>query len=175
MSMKTTVALTLVAFLTLFTATSAFAAADDSCSLLTQAQVSSVLGVSVGAGQHPSEEMHVPPSNPAIDRLACAWSEPGKNSLIAKRVTLNIFGMIGSLTPVERFNNAKMPIRGITKTAVTGVGDDAFYMVSQSRVTLHVKKGNSVFEMMVGGFHAQQLEQVKTMEKTLAQDALGKL
>jgi hypothetical protein len=33
--------------------------------------------------------------------------------------------------------------------------------------TLHVKKETSVFEMMVGGFSAQPIEQVKTMEKTL--------
>jgi hypothetical protein len=57
----------------------------------------------------------------------------------------------------------------------SGVGDEAFYMVSQLRVSLHVKKGNSVFEMMVGGFSAQQIEQVETMEKTLAQDVVAKL
>lgn len=173
--LKTTVAPTVGAFLILFTRTSAFAAGDGACSLLTQTQVSSALGVSVGVGQHPSDEMHLPPPDPAIDRLACTWYEPGKNSLIAKRVSLNILRTIGSLTPVQQFNNAKTPIHGITKTTVTGGGDDAFYMVSQLRVTLHVKKGNSVFEMMVGGFSAQQLEQVKTMEKTLAQDAVAKL
>jgi hypothetical protein len=76
---------------------------------------------------------------------------------------------------VQRFNNAKAPIQGITKTPITGVGDDAFFMVSQIRVTLHVKKGNSVFEIMVGGFPAEQIEQVKTMEKTLAQEVGAKL
>ena len=40
---------------------------------------------------------------------------------------------------------------------------------------LHGKKRNSVIEMMVGGFSAQQIEQVKTMEKTLAQEAVAKL
>jgi hypothetical protein len=175
MSLKTTVALSIGVFLILFTCASAFAAGDDACSLLTQTQVSSVLGVSVGVGQHPSDETHVPPANPAIDRLACTWYEAGKNGPVAKRVSLNILGTMGSLTPVQRFNTAKTPIRGITKTTVTGVGDEAFYMVSQLRVTLHVKKGNSVIEMMVGGFPAQQIEQVKTMEKTLAQEAVAKL
>jgi len=175
MSLKTTVVPTIGAFLILFTCTSAFAAGDDACSLLTQTQVSSVLGVSVGVGQHPSDEMHVSPPNPAIDRLACTWYEAGKNSFAAKRVSLNILGTMGSLTPVQRFNIAKTPVHGITKTTVTGVGDDAVYMVSQLRVSLHVKKGNSVFEMMVDGFSAKQIEQVKTMEKTLAQDAVAKL
>jgi hypothetical protein len=176
MPLKATVALTIGAFLVLFTCTSAFAAGDDACSVLTQSQVGSVLGVSVGAGQHPSDEMHLPPSDPAIDRRACTWYEAGKNhSPIAKRVSLIILGTIGNLTPVQRFNRAQTPISGITKTMVTGVGDDAFFMVSQLRVTLHVRKGNSVFEIMVGGFRAEQLEQVKTMEKTLAQDAVAKL
>jgi hypothetical protein len=48
-------------------------------------------------------------------------------------------------------------------------------MVSQLRVSLQVKKENSVFELMVGGFRAEQAEQVKTMEKTLAQDVVAKL
>ena len=91
------------------------------------------------------------------------------------RVSLIIFGTIGSLTPVQRFNTAKTPVNGITKTPVTGVGDEAFYMVSPLRVSPQVRKGNSVFEIMVGGFPAQQSEQVKTMEKTLAQDAVAKL
>jgi hypothetical protein len=175
MSTIATVALTIGAFLTLFTCTPAFAAGDDACSLLTQTQVSSVLGVPVGAGQHPSDETHVPAPNPAIDRLACTWYEADKISSVAKRVSLNILGTMGSLTPVQRFNNAKTPVPRITKTPVTDVGEDAFYMVSQLRVSLHVKKGNSVFEMIIGGFSGQQIEQVKTMEKKLAQLAVAKL
>jgi hypothetical protein len=175
MSLKTSVVSTFGAFLLLFTCSAAFAAGEDACSLLTQAQVSSMLGTSVGVGQHPSEEMHTAPANPAIDRLACTWYENGKSSFVAKRVSLNVLGTLGSLTPVERFNNAKTPVRGITKTPVTGVGDDALFMVSQLRVTLHVQKGNSVFEIMVGGFSAKEIEQVKTMEKSLAQDVVAKL
>jgi hypothetical protein len=81
---------------------------------------------------------------------------------------------MGSLTPVQRFNNAKTPVPGITKTPVSGVGD-AFYMVSQLRLTIHVRKGNAIFEMMVDGFSADQIEQVKRMEKTLAEDVVAKL
>jgi hypothetical protein len=173
MSLKTTVGLTIGASLMLFSCTSAFAAGEDACSLLTQAQVSSVLGVSVGAGLHPSDEMHLPPS--PGDKLACTWYEAGKSGLNAKRVSLINFGTMGSLTPVQRFNNSKTPVQGITKTPVSGVGDDAFYMVSQLRVSLQVKRGNSVFELMVGGFRAEQAEQVKTMEKTLAQAVAAKL
>jgi hypothetical protein len=175
MSLKPTAAITIGSFLMLFTCASACAAGGDACSLLTQSQVSSVLGVTAGAGQHPGDEMHLPPGDPAVDRRTCTWYEGGKTSPVGKRVSLIILGTIGSLTPVQRFNNAKTPVQGITKTPVTRVGDDAFFMVSQIRVTLHVKKGNSVFEIMVGGFPAEQIEQVKTMEKTLAQDVAAKL
>jgi hypothetical protein len=97
--------------------------------------VSSLLGVSAGAGQHPSDEMHLAPGDPAIDRRTCSWYEGGKTSLVGKRVSLIILGTMGSLTPVQQFNNAKTPIQGVTKAPVTGVGNDAFFMVSQIRVT----------------------------------------
>jgi hypothetical protein len=145
MSLKTTVALMIGAFLMLFACTSAFATGDDARSLLTQAQVGTVLGVSVGVGQHPSDEMHISPSNPANDRLACTWYEPGKNTLVAKRVSLIIFGTMGSVTPAQRFNTLKTPMSGTTKATVTGVGDDTFYLASQLRVTINVKKGEFGF------------------------------
>jgi hypothetical protein len=72
--------------------------------------VSSVLGVPVSAGQRPSGEMHMAPANPAIDGLACTWYENATSGLLAKQVSLNLLGTIGSLTPVERFDTAKMPI-----------------------------------------------------------------
>ena len=53
MSLKTTVALMIGVFLILFSSTSAFAAGDDACSLLTQTQVSSVLAFPSAAGSIP--------------------------------------------------------------------------------------------------------------------------
>jgi hypothetical protein len=119
--------------------------------------------------------MHITPANPATDRLACTWYESGKNGLTAKRVSVILMGTIGTLTPLERFNTANTPILGITKAPATGVGDEAFFMVSQLRVSIHLSKGNSVFELMVGGLRTAQVEQVKTMEKTLAQEVVAKL
>lgn len=79
---------------------------------------------------------------------------------------------MGSLTPVERFENAKAPVPRIAKTPVSGVGDDAVYVTTGMTTSMYVKKGSSVFQIIVFGFPA---EEAKTMEKTLAQDALAKL
>jgi hypothetical protein len=136
---------------------------DDACSLLTQARVSSVLGVSVGAGQP------ISPTNPRT----CGWSQPNDANHTGKRVVFDVFGPIGKLTPMDRFTNGKTPIKGITKTPVSGIGDDAYFITTPGLGTgLNVKKGNSVFQIRVYGFSQDQIE---AMEKALAQDALAKL
>jgi hypothetical protein len=137
--------------------------ATDGCSLLTPAQVSAVLGVSVGAGQH------ILPSSPA----GCGWAQPSDSNHSGKRVVLDIWGPIGKLTPGERFTNGKKPVAGIPKTPISGVGDDAYYITTPGLGTgLNVKKGTSVFQVRVYGF---SLDQIKAMEKSLAQNAIAKL
>jgi hypothetical protein len=117
------------------------APAADSCSLLTEAQVSGVLGVSVGAGQHVG------------GASLCGWSQPSDTNHTGKRVVLDLFGPMGSLTPADRFTNAKTPVKGITKTPVSGIGDDAYYIMTPGLgAGLNVKKGSSVFQIRVYGF-----------------------
>src|ERR1700686_5853380 len=135
---------------------------SEACSLLTQARVSDVLGVSVGAGQH-------------VGPIAstCEWAQPGDTSHSGKGVVIDLFGPMGRLTPADRFENGKRPVARITKTPVTGVGDEAYYITTPGLGTgLNVKKGNSAFQIRVYGFPPDQIE---TMEKTLAQDVLAKL
>jgi hypothetical protein len=134
---------------------------SDACSLLTPAQVSAVLGVSVGAGEHiPGPEM-------------CGWSQPGDTSHSGKRVVLTIFGPMGKSTPADRFANGKTPVPRITKTPASGIGDDAYYITTPGMGTgLNVKRGSSVFQIRVYGF---SLNQIEATEKTLAQDVLGKM
>ena len=131
----------------------------DACSLLTPAQVSAALGVSVEAGK-------------TEDKSICEWSQQDAAALKGKVVLPTIIEPIGNLTPVDRFNAAKTPVPGVVKTPVSGLGDDAVYGGNKFRVTLTVKKGNSAFEIMVSGF---PVEESKTKEKTLAQDVLAKL
>jgi hypothetical protein len=142
---------------------SPLAAASDACSLLTQARVSMVLGVPVGAGDH------IIAKTPSM----CGWAQASDTNHQGKRVMLTVLEAIGSRTPVDRFNTGKTPIKGITKTPTTGIGDDAYYVTTPGLGTgLSVKKGNSVFEIRVYGF---PVEQIKTLEKTLAQDVLAKI
>jgi hypothetical protein len=137
----------------------------DACSLLTAAQVSAALGVSVGAPQQ-------------ADEFNCEWSEPGVNAVRAKGVLLHIVGPVGNLTPAEVFNNIKMPVpvKGITKTLLRGVGDDAVYGINgASAPELTVKKGNSVFQVRLLGFPRSQINEIEAKEKMLAQNVLAKL
>ncbi len=80
--------------------------ADDACSLLPQSRVSEVLGVTVGPGQHAFETPN--------GRRTCSWSQPASGE---KQLLLDLFGNIGRLTPVERFENAKKPVTGISENA----------------------------------------------------------
>jgi hypothetical protein len=133
---------------------------SDACSLLTQAQVSGVLGIPVEAGQH------LIPSNTSI----CGWGKQGPGG---KRVVVSIYTQMGSRTPVDRFNAAKTPVKGITKTAVSGVGDDAVSATTPGFGTgLIFRKGASAFDVRVYGFPP---DQINAKEKTLALDLIAKL
>jgi hypothetical protein len=129
----------------------------DVCSLLTTAQINTVLGVTVGAGT---------PAGSAD----CQWSPPGAG-FGGKRVLLEVLGSMGRLTPVDRFNTVKTPVPKVVKTPVSGLGDDAVY-VETGGVALYVKKGTVVFQIRVAGF---PVEAGKAKEKALAQDVLAKL
>jgi len=146
----------------LLCATSA-AATPDACTLLTQKQVSDVLGVQVGPGEH------LMPNNTAM----CVWTELGHKTTGNRKVVLSLYTQIGSRSPVDRFNTAKTPINGIEKTPVSGVGDEAFYSTAPGLETLLVvRKGNTPFHIDVHGFPAEQL---KEKEKILAADIVAKL
>lgn len=127
----------------------------DACSLLTQAQVSTALGVNVGPGQH------------LVGPTMCVWPSPGQSGPKSKRLSV-------ALKDPGAFAYAKMPVgQGITKTPVSGVGDDA---VSGSRPgltpILTVKKGDVVFVVTVDGFPP---DDASAKEKALALEVLSKL
>jgi len=131
--------------------------ANDACSLLTQAQVSAVLGVAVGAGQR------VVPNGPKM----CGWSEAGGSTLTRKKVVFTI-------SNTNAFTRGKTPFTGITKTPVSGIGDDAYYVTASGLgTTLNVKKGNAAFSISVHG-SGFSVDQIKAMEKTLAQHVLAR-
>ncbi|MFZ0641324.1 MAG: hypothetical protein WA020_16565 [Candidatus Acidiferrales bacterium] len=131
-------------------------AAPDLCALLTQTQVTAVLGASVGTGQSMGTTLK-----------SCTWSElgggfSGKKAYIAP-------------VSVEMFNVSKS-VSMLTITPVANLGEDAYYSSTHSGqgLTLRVKKGSNAFGLRVQGGKLSA-DQIKTMEKTLAQDALANL
>ena len=166
MRSQTKLGIILGAVLSVFAGSSVHAAQPphDACSLLTQTQISSILGIPVNAGVHPAGD--VPNS-----QLNCQWSPSAPDASNSKRVTIDIFEAVENRSPADRFENAKKEVRGVTKTPVSGVGDEAFYSESRVNTILYVKKGSFVFQIIVAGFPT---EQNKAMEKTLAQAVVAK-
>jgi len=130
---------------------------DDACALLTNNQVSAAIGVVVQSGKPMGVRM-------------CQWEQSGAK---ATRVSLTVFGQMGSLSPVDRFNNSKAAIGGITKTPVTGVGDDAVF-ISTMGVALNVRSGSSAFQVRVNG-PGLMPEQIKQMEIAVAKQVIPNL
>ncbi|HKF52874.1 MAG TPA: hypothetical protein VKB26_11220 [Candidatus Acidoferrales bacterium] len=129
---------------------------SDACSLLTSAQITSVLGVPVGTGQ-------------GFMGKICKWSPsvPEKNSEHPKKAMVTILDAKNWSITIMQVGN------GIVKTHVSGLGDDAIYGTTPGLPTvLDVKKGNVAFQVVVFGFSSAD-NQAK--EKVLAQNVLAKL
>ena len=130
--------------------------ASDACSLLTTAEVSAALGTTVEAGKR------VIQSSPRV----CGWAPPGGPQIDGKKLTL-------TLMTLQSFETGKKPVEGIEKSPLNGVGDDAIYIVTKGfGAGLNVKKGNSAFQLRVGGFKP---EQEKAIEKALALQVLARM
>ena len=155
MSSSRSTALILATCLTLVgVSRAAFPAPADPCSLLSQAQVSAALGVSVGAGK-------------ATGGKICRWAgpagRPGSPALVL------------TMQDAKAFEFAKSPSKSATlvKAPAAGIGDDAVInTIGVVTATLTVKKGDTYFELHVYGF---PVDQTKTMETTLAKEVVENL
>lgn len=124
----------------------------DACALVTPAQVSTALGVTVKPGEY------MVPSNKTICTFDSANQKKGVEVAIVK-LTL--------------FNNEKTPLHGVKEEQAKGIGDEAHYMTTPGFATgLSVRKGNFAFKVRTYGFPD---DQAKATEKTLALDVLAKL
>jgi len=142
-------------------------APGDACALLTASQVSSALGVTVGSGQS------LTPNNATI----CTWSEQGVPAGTERNVTL-------SLMTAKSFENGKIPMTGITKTPVSGVGDDAYFIEPRSMTAgLSVRKGDACFQVRARsnaqwfktGKTPESEQKDQTVDRALALEILKKL
>jgi hypothetical protein len=129
---------------------------DDACSLLTQAQVSAALSVSVGAGAYQGTY-----------KKTCTWNAVSPAVKSAKYVTLMLEGL-------DAYQAGKLaPAKTIVVTPISGIGDDAYYLAVGPNVGLIVKKGNVAFKVAVYG--DIPFENKQAMEKALAQQVVSKL
>jgi hypothetical protein len=124
--------------------------AENWCGLLTPAQISGVVGATVGAGQ-------------PIGTTGCSWSASSPHVI----VTI-------SQIDAGTFDAATTPIAGVVKTPVSGVGDAAVYATlgrpPRTFTTLSVKKGSTAFKVKLYGIESEDAQMA--MEKALALDAL---
>ena len=123
----------------------------DPCAHLTAAQVSAALGETVESGQRAGAK-------------TCSWS--------ANKPTHQVVSLMYSL-PGDWNTRKTRPMPGVTKTSVSGIGDEAFAETAGSLTTLYVKKGGTTFMVRVYGVtdHGRQL----AIEKPIAQAVAAKV
>ena len=130
--------------------TAAAQSAAAPCSLLTSAQVTAAVGVSVGAAQ-------------PIANTGCSWTAP--------HIIVSL-----SLWDASKWDRMKAPLAGMNRTAVSGLGDDAFSTTmgppDKQFATLSVKKGSTAYVIKVYG---PNVTDQMAMEKTLAGNVLANL
>jgi hypothetical protein len=133
--------------------TNTAATAIDPCALVTTAEASQALGVTVGPPERPTEANHPP------RMVTCRYTGPRGQGLAVMSVLVQ---MSDTADQARRgFQSAKDQFPGIT--VVSGLGDDAFAMANQ----LNVLQG-TVYLNITGDFDV-------TVAKTLAQTALTRL
>lgn len=115
------------------------------CTLLTQSQVSSVMGVSVGAGS-------------PIANTGCSWHATGPSKVM---VTV-------SRQSEKMFAGAKSG----SKTALSGIGDEAFFTGVENFASLWMRKGSAIILVRVYGL---PVNDAQTKLTTLAKSVVSKL
>ena len=131
----------------------------DPCSLLTSAQVSAVIGLTVGAGDSGG------------DTHSCDWSHPDSNGVPDEQVLLNTNQDPGLC---DEGSSASL---GITVTPVSGVGDQACMAQTsglQAGDNLTFYKNGLGFSIGVSGKTATAANET-AMDKALALDVLANL
>ena len=175
MRMKTILAAVLVAIFIVAAAAAPSASAappDDACLLLTQAQVTAVVGVPVGSGSH------VTPTY----LKTCTWAPSGGPTKDVKSVTISFQAADAYETGKKLMDQTAARMKEqkdkdaapMANELAAGIGDDAYYMSMGSTYTgLMVKKGSVAFKVAMYG--DLPTEKKKAIEKTLALQALSKL
>jgi len=133
----------------------------DACALLTEQQVNAAIEIKTLPGKH------LVPTN----TKECIWSEDAKPSTEHRRVTL-------TMNTLTSFNLGKSS-NGLKTEPVSGVGDEAYYIVFRAdSPMLVVRKGGSAFTVRVlNGSKAKALtlDEEKARDLSLGKAAVAKL
>jgi hypothetical protein len=133
----------------------------DPCSLLTQSEVSAVVGHPVG------------PGTSDVEPKTCDWQFPA-DGVPSIQATINIEG--GTLS--DTCNKPSNPALGLTITQVSGVGDGACFLELAglgAGTNLTFGKNGQLFSTgVVLGVNATR-EQILEADKALALDALARI
>jgi hypothetical protein len=150
-------------------ASSAATPPSDACPLLTQAEVSAVVGVQVGAGSH------ITPTY----LESCVWTPPGGATAQFSSVLLALESAAAwdsakaVLAAVANSPGNKAKKSAITMTPASGIGDEAYFSSVGSYTKLIVKKGDVAFQIEISS--NAPIEKKRDMEKALASKVLSKL
>ena len=130
----------------------------DACSLVTPAQVSTALGTQVTTEAVGSDAKH------------CHWVQEDKR----KKVLVDAHLLLESARTYDAAKNSMGMSGKVTRVPVSGVGDDAYYLVGRRDAPLFAKKGNAAVRIAVDG-KGWSADQIKDKEKALALAVLAKL
>jgi len=135
----------------------------DACTMLTQAEIGSALGVPVAAGSH---------LTPTYVKT-CVWNPAAGGSAI-KSVTVFLQSAAAYDSGKQQITMARAAA-GANGTSIkaAAVGDDGYYFVAGDQVGLLAKKGSVAFKVTV--YAALPVDRKQAMELTLAKAVVTKL
>jgi hypothetical protein len=132
----------------------------DACSVLTPDEISAAVRVPIDPGKH----------IPASSTVMCAWLESKTFGVTAEKLVLNFT----SLDSFKKEKAAGSKSRRITITPVSGIGDEAFYVITPFGTSLYVRKGNTAIAFTIRD-KGLSPDQLMAKEKTLGLAAAARL
>ncbi len=116
---------------TCFYSSASIAASPDACGILTQAEMSALLGVAVAPGER---------IMPTETRF-CTWHEEGNGQRRNAKI---------SFVSQQQYDAGKTPFPSVVTTTEAGIGDEAYFSKPKGMVnSLSVKKGSNFFRVAV--------------------------
>jgi len=132
----------------------------DACTVLTTAQVSTAIGMPVGAGTHVT---------PTFVKT-CTWNPSSSSEVSAVTLYLQTVAAYDGGKHMASLMAAGSKDASVQPVAV---GDDAYYFIAGDQVGLLVKKGSASFKATV--YARLPVGKKQAMELALARAALAKL